>query len=258
MPLLDPLSWSIWLLTFCLESAAAVFICKRGFAKRWPSLVSFLAIKSAIDLILIGVTLANFLGDARIAIYFDIYWGGNALAAIAEMWMVIQIGVELISASPKAVRWVLVGAPLIAATGVFVFSFLSIWPDFGSGPKLELVSAVVGVDRIVALSWLATFLCIAAFSDLMGIRWRRHPFGIAIGFAILSTSEITVSWFIEYSFHKAQLLSEISGGAYLLSLASWCVALAKDEAAYDLTPQIKNAWSIIFTHRSIIQRLHAK
>jgi hypothetical protein len=218
----------------------------------------FLSLKSAVDLLLLGVYFANFLGDQRVATYFYTYWCGNGLAALAELWMIIQVACALVSASPKAVKWVWRLAPFAAAVCFFGASRLPIWPNYG--PQLRIVSMVVGLDRLVAMAWLATFLCIAAFSDLMGFRWRRHPLGIAIGFAIVSTTEIGVSWFLgTLTFTNARLLSDISGAAYLLALVVWTVSISKNEQVYELAPRTLGVLSdIVLTYRAALERTHAR
>lgn len=253
MPHLDWLAWGIWLANIAGELVAALFVWQKGLVRRWPSLFSFLAIQSGIDAILLCLTLTTFLGEWRPVAYFYIYWIGNALVHLAEMWMIIQIGSALVSTSPKAVRGVWITAPIVAVICVFGASHLALWPNYGH--DLRVVSTLVGLDRIVAISWLATFLCVAVFSDILGIRWRRHPFGIAIGLVIYSTTAIAVSWFLgTLTFSNAELLSDISGVAYLLTLAVWIFTTAGQEPIYMLSSRVKIALSSVFTSRSVLQR----
>lgn len=253
MPHLDWLAWGIWLVNILGELVAAIFVWRRGLVRRWPSLFSFLAIQSGIDVILLCLTLTASVSEWRSIAYFYVYWGGNALVHVAEMWMIIQIGSALVSASSKAVRGVWITAPIVATIFVFGASHLALWPDYG--PKLRVVSTLVGLDRIVAIAWLATFLCVAVFSDILGIRWRRHPFGIAIGLVIQSTTAIAVSWFLEtLTFSNAKLLSDISGGAYLLTLAIWILTTARREPIYMVKPPVQVALSGVLSFRSALQR----
>lgn len=253
MPQLDWITWAIWLTYAFGQASAALFVWRRGFVRQWPSLACFLVIRSAVDFLLLGITFSSFLGKQQCVVYFYTYWCGAGLASIAEMWMIVQIGSALVAGSRKAVRWVWMTAPVVAVLCVLGAAGLSLWPNYG--PNLKVVSTVVGLDRIVSISWLTTFLCVAVFSDILGIRWRRHPFGIAIGLAIQATTAIGVSWFLEtLTYANAALLSKIADGTYLLTLATWSITLAKDEPIYELESTVKAALSSVLTFRTALQQ----
>jgi hypothetical protein len=257
MPQLDLFAWIIWIAYFAGEVVTVAFLWRRGIIRRWPSLAAFLTIKSLVDVSLLCLTPATFLGEWRCVAYFWVFWAGDTLADIAEMWMVIQIGSALVEASPKAVRAVWITTLAVAVLCVLGFSHLDLWPNYGQ--RYRFISFLVGTDRIVAISWLTTFLCVAVFSDLLGIRWRRHPFGIAIGFAIHSTTEIAVSWFLgTLTFANARFLSNLSGSSYLLSLAIWAITFARQEPMYEFTPSVRGALSSALALRSTLQRIVAK
>lgn len=219
MPQLDSVSWIVWTLVLILQPVVAVVMISKGLWRRWPSVFAFLCFRSIISFALLGMTVAMPDTDTRAAAYFYTYWGGTAVGELLQVWMLLQIALDLGGASKVIRRRLCYSIPAISLAALTISVLLSFSaPMTATG---RIVTVVIDLDKAFSLGWLFSFLAVAVFSEFLGIEWSPVSLGIAIGMAVEALGQTVVTWALSIWASSWNHLSELAGIFYCVCLLTW-------------------------------------
>ena len=221
MPLLTPFAWAVWIGIIALQPAVLLRLVRSGLWKRWLSLTVFLALKSTGSLVLLAIYTLVRHPDVP---YFYVYWCFAGVAAIAEIWMIIQVGCAMAGLSRSMRNWIAHATLAIAAATLTVFipavlhSHAPVWGI--------LSHSVLGLNEAVNLAWLVTFGIVLCLYELFDIESFGTVRGIAAGFALMALGDSLCGWLYEFT-RRPYAISDLQNLMYLGSLLVWTIALRR-------------------------------
>ncbi|MFZ0630740.1 MAG: hypothetical protein WAM56_05575 [Acidobacteriaceae bacterium] len=237
MPHLSLFSWAVWIAIIALQPAALLRLVHSGLWKRWLSLTVFLSLKSTGSLLLLAIYLL--LPHPDNGPYFYVYWCFAGLAAITEIWMIIQVGCAMAGLSRSMRAWIAHATLAIAAATLTVFipaALHSHRPVWG-----VLSHSVLGLNEAVNLAWLVTFGIVLCLYELFDIESFGAVRGIASGFALMALGDSLCGWLFEFT-GNVTAISNLQNLIYLASLLVWVVAVrqrGRREFQPDLVPRLQ-------------------
>ncbi len=109
----------------------------------------------------------------------------------------------------------------------------------GEGP---LVQSVVTVQRCVRVTQVGLVLFLLVFSKYLGVSWRQHSFGIALGFGSFASVELALVALNASDHASEMLVSLFNMAAYNCAILTWLgyallPSLARDTSAKILMSQ---------------------
>lgn len=229
-------SWSIWIAAIGLQPALALIMMRGGFWKRWPSLfalVLWLTVKS-LALFAISQWMAD--SDLRPLLYFWVYWAAELIAELLEVWVIIQICIDLIGISAKLRRRIAMGVPVLSILSLSISIFLALQT---SVPFYNTVMRTVNyMDRAVSLAWLCSFLVVVLGSEVLGIEWTTEGRLVAIGLSLDCMGSTLASWF-GFLLPKAVTPFDLKGIIYLLALSAWAGIFTAKKSDPETLPSVE-------------------
>jgi hypothetical protein len=221
MPLLTPFSWAVWIAIIALQPAVLYRLVRSGLWKRWLSLTVFLSLKSTGSLLLLAIYTLVPQPDVP---YFYVYWSVAFLAAIAEIWMIIQVGCAMAGLSHSMRTWIAHATLAIAAATLTVFIPAAL---HSHAPVWGILShSVLGLNEAVNLAWLVTFGIVLCLYELFDIESFGAVRGIASGFALMALGASLCGWLYEFT-AQPYVISDLQDLVYLGSLLVWVVAVRR-------------------------------
>jgi hypothetical protein len=206
----------LWLAAPAMQISMAVLILKRGLNQQFSFFFSYTLLQIVNAVVLFGVYHFSYSN------YFYTYWTCTALSGMlgfAVIYEVFQYAVRpytgLRDLSVVMFRWsallLLLVSGVVAATGP------------GSSAH-HITMAVVNVERGVRLMQAGLLLFTLLFASFLGLSLRNFAFGIALGFGVFATTDLTLfSVRAQIGPEWNSALSLISSAAYNFSVLTWFV-----------------------------------
>lgn len=221
MPQLTTISWAIWIAEFALQSALLIQMARRPSWVSWPSLFTLLCLLSVRDLI----ALADVLVWRQPAVYFWSFWIISFMAELTEIWVMVEIGRKVTSASHVLACIIRVSVPLISigflAAALFS-SFRAPIPAYA-----RVVYVVAHVDQAIAAAWVLAVSSCFWFGEAVGFQCSGATGIVVLGFFVETLSASAASWLWALGIGSQSLLSEWKGAAYVLSLLLWTAGMRR-------------------------------
>jgi hypothetical protein len=216
----------------CL-AALCVLLARRRWRSYW-ALGSFLAVRLAA-----GVTLRVIAGYSHSAghsmahvyhTYFYIYWG--AFAAESVLMLLILWGVFRNTMGPgdglrRAAPLVLLGAATLVVARTLGLSFAP--PVIG---RHSMIIAISQLQRASSLLTLAVLALLFARMRRVGVSYRNTVFGVAVGLAVMASSDLAQSAWLPMHPSSWRLSSLLSAAVSCTVLAIWTAYLALPERGH--------------------------
>lgn len=244
MPHLSLFSWAVWIGIIALQPAVLLRLVRSGLWKRWLSLTVFLSVKSLGSLSLVAIyTLARH-PDAP---YFYVYWWFAGLAALTEIWMIIQVGCAMAGISGPLRAWVAHATLAIAAATLTVFIPIALdshRPVWG-----VLSHSVLGLNEGVNLAWLVTFGIVLCLYELFDIESFGAVRGVASGFALMALGTSLCGWLYEFT-GNVTAISNLQDLIYLASLLVWVVAV-RQRTRREFQPDLAGRLQVVVRSRVV-------
>jgi hypothetical protein len=231
VPRLSCAAWVLWIAVIAAQLALVCVMLARRAVRRWPATCTFLAFRCTVSLFLVAIVLT--VSQPRLAaLYFYVYWAADAAACFIRVWMIVEMGCSACAAAPGVHPLVRRIIPAIAALSLAMSIILA-----GSAKNIYwdlMERATVSFERILALTWMATFLVMAYVCDFLGMRWGRCDRNLAIGFTVQAASTTVISWLLG-TVPNVLRLSNLQDVLYLTSLLFWARALLQHDEDCSMT-----------------------
>ena len=163
-------------------------------------------------------------------VYFDAYWAATAMTSFLGFVVIHEVFENafkpfeaLRDLASVLFRWALLVVLLVAA--VLAFSE-------GGSSHTRTVAAILSVERSVLVMQGGVLLFLMLFSARLGLSWKHHGFGIALGFGIYACGELVnnILWArLGPSFNAGSSLLQMIVG--LAQISTWLIYLASKEPA---------------------------
>jgi hypothetical protein len=222
MTLMGAAEFSLWVML-------CVFFWRKGYQHRFPAMRAYLWLRVAS----IPVLMLLFVGQAQhwfhdyaFAVYFFCYWAVYLASAVILFFVSYEVFrsalvlfTGLLKLGTVAFRWAAIVSLLITLSNVsFGHSRFRVIPEIGFG----LMRSV----SILELCLLA-FLCLSL--NALRISARSMPFGIALGFGLLSSGDFILGSALARNVSLIGPMQFVSEALTLASLGIWVVYCALPE-----------------------------
>jgi hypothetical protein len=176
---------SLWILSAVLLGIMPVIMFKRGWHRELPVFFSYLIFHAFQSWILLAIH--NFFHDS----YTFSYWLFEFLDAAMGFAVIYEIFSQLLKPYPSVRQ---IGILLIRwATGVLV---LIAAVSAGVAPgnnSVRLVAAILAGQRSVFVVQCGLLFFLFMFASSLGLTWRHHVFGLALGFGLCASIELVAA-----------------------------------------------------------------
>lgn len=254
-----PVNNAMWVLTaaeFVLWSALGFFFWKRHLQRRFPALNFYLQLRvwsMPLLLILLFGQSEHWFNDYCFVAYFFAYWSVYIASAVSLFFVCIEIFKSALSSFSGLTRfgivvfrWAAVASVVVSLSTVsFAHKGVLIIPDIA----FRLMRSV----SLLEICLLA-FLCLSM--NALRLSVRDLPFGIALGFGVMSASDYAVSLAISVNGSLTSPLQFVSEGFILACIGIWLFYVLLPEPARK--PIVVSANSTIYRWNEIASALGHK
>jgi hypothetical protein len=165
------------------------------------------------------LTLSLFMLRGSYAAYFYAYWTGEALEVVLAFAVIYEVFGLLLRPYPAVRR---VAVVLLAWAAVLLVGIAIVLAMMPHGEKYRLMSLLFAAERTVAVLQSGLLIFLFLFAASLGITWRHHLFGIAMGFGLLGVTTLAASAIrVQVGYDAAAVFHWIKMGSYLSALFLW-------------------------------------
>jgi hypothetical protein len=173
---------ALWVVQPALQAVVAVIVFRRKLHKAFPTFLTFLIAQVAIFAVEFPVYYRG-----RGEVYFYVYWFANAFNLVLEFKIIHEIFLDIFrpyhalkDLGTALFKW---AALIMILVSVVLISISPGWDD-------PVANTVMVAHRCVRVIQCGLVLFLLAFAKRLGFSWRRHSFGMALGFGLMATSEL--------------------------------------------------------------------
>jgi hypothetical protein len=219
---------SLWISPHALLGIVAAIIWKRRLYHEFPCFFAYALYEIAKFVLMFALySVPSVTGEQYACAY-----SATLLLSIALRFGVIEeVSRDLFresqflkAAAARSLLWV---KGLLLVVGVLLAVYA---PGDNS---VRLTAGLSVVNRGVAMVQCGLLLSLLLFSRFLGLSWRRHAFGIALGLGILASVDLAVyAVHAEFTSERwTEFLNFLTTGTYLVCVSIWI--------AYLLAPELK-------------------
>jgi len=191
------------------------------------------------------------LGSTQSWSYFYLYWATTAVSAVLGFMVIREIFRDVFRPFPALrdlgsliFRWAgivmaLVGVVLMAA---------------GSSDSQRVVQVVLALERGVRVVQCGLILFLLLFSTYLGLSWKNHSFGLALGFGAFAAVEMALMVYRSRVGYTGDVgISLVNMVAYNMSIAVWLFYLMRENPARRRTEALLKP---VRWNESLVDALH--
>jgi hypothetical protein len=204
----------LWSAHPVLQLSVAAVMFKRKLHRQFPVFFAYIIFQALMFFVLFPIYKWGDYPE-----YFYTYWISSGVSLVLGFMIIHEIFLDVFhpyhtlrDLGSVLFRWAALVMLLVA--GVIAASS----PAGAQGP---LVEAIVTVERCVRVIQCGLILFLLVFSKYLGVSWRQHSFGIALGFGGFAGVELTMLA-LNASSHASEVsvnLANLIG--YNLAIATW-------------------------------------
>ena len=243
---------ALWVIQPIIQATIATVIYRRKLHKEFPAFFTYIVVQIPIFCVQLPV---YFCGGQNL--YFDVFWTTAALNLVLAFRIIHEIFLDVFKPyhalkdlGTALFKW---AAIIMVLVSIVLISVSPSWED-------PLANSILIVQRCVQVVQCGLVIFLLAFCGNLGVNWRRLTFGIALGFGVISGSQLLTTAL--YSGHRMQVpavqvvvLATYNVGMLVLLFYSLVnrrtdmvpvlVPLRWDEALMDIQPPQSDAESLI-------------
>jgi hypothetical protein len=221
----------MWVAHPAMESVLAGIMVKRRLNRQFPMFFAYILSQIINFLILFPLYKK---GPAWYDTYFYVYWLGAAVSLGLGFKVIHEIVLNVFrpyhalkDLSTILFRW--------AALVMLLVALVVATSNAGSNIS-PITQAVVTAERCVRVVQCGLILFLLVFSKYLGISWRQHSLGIALGFGGYATVELAAFALFAGGQIQTPMVGKIEGITYTLAICVWIgYAILKAPEREDLT-----------------------
>jgi hypothetical protein len=210
---------AIWIAQPILETVLAGIMIRRKVHRQFPIFFIYILTQILIFAVIFPIYRIYQNDPTRYSAYFYAYWAGAAISLGIGFKVIHEVFLEVFrpyhtlkDLGTVLFKW---------AALVMLLMALVVAASSPPSPRLPITQAVVTVERCVRVIQCGLILFLLVFSRYLGVSWRQHSFGIALGFGGFATVELGAIALCSGGQIRAETQNGLITTAYLLSIVTW-------------------------------------
>jgi hypothetical protein len=173
----------LWFVPAILQAGAAILMLRRKMHAELPMFFSYLVFKVALTAILFPLR--------RYAPhYFYAYWIGEAISLILGLAVIYEVFSGILKRYDAINR---LGLLLYRGTAVLLLVVAAITAATGPGLSTpHMIEGILTLERGVRIMQVGLLFFVFIFASYLGLSWRNHLFGIALGLGFFASIELVL------------------------------------------------------------------
>jgi len=219
-----------WISQPVLQAAVAIVLYSRKLHKEFPAFFTFLVVQVVTFCIQFPIYLT------QNPYYFYVFWAGAALNVVLAFRIIHEISIDVLRPYPALKDF---GTALFRWAGI-VMGLVAVVMICLEPHKASPTGSILIAQRCVDLVQCGLVLFLLAFCKSLKISWGRFSFGTALGFGIISGSELFTVAMYSGSFLYVMLTNLICMAAWNVGVLLWlgyALWYRKETALPVLVPQ---------------------
>jgi len=219
----DAVTHGLWLVGLMLQAA---LLCVLIATKVWRKLPFFLGyvIFSCLE------TAVLYFFDPHTAAYFWTYWLCETTGVLLGFTVVFEVFQRLFSGhdalrrlATSVFQWTVLGLITLACVVIYTHS---------SSQQAGFMKGVLVLEEATRVVEVGLLLFLFVFATVLGMHWRQHPFGIALGLGIFTAVELAaLAMRVQLGIKITPTFNMVRGLAFDFSLLIWIGYLLAPERA---------------------------
>jgi hypothetical protein len=161
--------------------------------------------------------------------YFYGAWIGEGWAVTIAFMVILDV-IRCLMKDYESIRR---GGITFVVLMVVVLSVIAVsvglWGSVRAHPTIRTFLAL---ERSVRIVQVGVLLSVFAFSSFLGLRWRNHVFGVALGYGLYAATDLAMITYVSHfgatSAYKALVIDEL---AYIVTIVTWTIYVLQGEPA---------------------------
>jgi hypothetical protein len=222
------LYYALWIMHPLLEAGIALFMLRRGLFRQFKFFFAYIITQLAT----FAVLFPAFFWRTSEALFY-LYWGFDAISVACGFLVIHEVFVDVFKffhtlrdLGTVLFKWA--GLVMLLAAAVVSVSA-------NSAQMSPWIQAIITSQRCVRIIQVGMVMFLLFFAQYVGVSWKQHSFGIALGFGSFAVIELILicSW---VGNHLGEpWMSIINMGAYNTSLMLWLTYMAVKRPVRDLS-----------------------
>ncbi len=205
-----------WIAHPILESGLAAIMLRRKLHRQFPVFFAYILSQVVNFAILFPIFKS---GPEHYEAYFYAYWIGAAVSLAIGFKVIHEIFLDVFrpyhtlkDLGTVLFKWAALVMLLVA---------MVVAASSQAGSNTPITQAVITVQRCVRVIQCGLILFLLVFSRYLGVSWRQHSFGIALGFGGFASVELAAVALYSGGQIQPGLLNTLNTSAYIFSIATW-------------------------------------
>ena len=172
----------LWVTQSVTQAAIGVVLYRRKLHKEFPAFFAYVVAQILVFCVQFPIYL---FGEQKA--YFDAYW----IAAGIDIFLAFRILHEIFLDVFKPYHALKdLGTALFRWAALVMVLLSAVLISFSSSVQDPIITSILTVQRCVRVVQCGLVVFLLAFSSNLGVSWKRLSFGIALGFGVISGSEL--------------------------------------------------------------------
>ncbi len=202
----------VWALQTVLKLLVIVLMLRRSLHREYRLFFLYLVYK-------VSLTSALLVLRRSYTAYFVTYWAGEALEVVLAFAVIYEIFALVLRPYPGIRR---IAATLSAWVAVLLVGIAAVLAMLPHANEQQVISLLLTGQRTMAVLQLGLLLFLFLFAASLGLTWRHHLFGIAMGFGLLGVATLGASAIrAAVGPGAVPLFHWVAIGSYLSALFVW-------------------------------------
>lgn len=206
----------MWVAHGVMESVLAGIMVKRKLNRQFPVFFAYILSQIVPFAVLLPLYRS---GPAYYDAYFYVYWLSAAISLAIGFKVIHEVVLTVFR--PYHALKDLASVLFKWAALVMLLVALVVAASSSTATNSPVTQAVITAQRCVRVVQCGLILFLLVFSKYLGISWRQHTFGIALGFGGYAGVELaSVALYVGGQIHP-NTMNALQASAYLLTILTW-------------------------------------
>jgi len=214
--------------TICLEIAVAYVLFRRRLYHELPWFTAYIVYVTAFTATVYGITFTR-----SIPAMFYSYWTGTMINQFFAFMVIIEVFRNSVRGHDSVRK---IGIMMLVGIAVITLVVVLVMAPYGSefDKSAYLLRVMQILQRSIRVIQIGLLVGIFLFLSYLGMSWRHHNFGIALGYGLYATVNlisIVVQGYLHplHAGHIVDIIAFIDGFAYKLTLVLWLTYLWRSD-----------------------------
>jgi len=207
----------LWVIQTVIQACIAAILYRRKLHKDFPAFFAYIVAQIPIFCLELPV---YFYAPPGSKLYFSISWLAAALNLVLAFKIIHEIFLDVFKPyhalkdlGAALFKW---AAIIMVLVSVALIALSPSWED-------PLANSILIVQRCVRVVQCGLVIFLLAFCGNLGVGWRRLSFGIALGFGLISGSELISTALYSSGWVRTPIAQVAIMGSYVLGMLVWAI-----------------------------------